>query len=151
MIAVVQRVVSASVTVGDATVGAIDSGLLALVAVETGDGAKEIDWMAQKLTGLRVFRREDKHFDLDVLQTGGGILLVSNFTVAADTRKGRRPSLDAAAPPAHASITFEKLVAAVRATGVCTQTGTFGGEMRVHLTNDGPATFIIRTESPVDR
>lgn len=148
MIAVVQRVTSASVTVGDRVVGRIEHGLCALVAIENGDGDKQIAWMAQKLAGLRVFRNGQKHFDIDIQQAGGAILLVSNFTVAAETRKGRRPSLDSAAAPDVADSLFQKLVDAVRATGIKTETGQFGGDMRVSLVNDGPATFILSTDRP---
>src|SRR5262245_54602810 len=117
MIAVVQRVSEASVAVDGKIVGEIGEGLCALVAVAAGDGDEQVAWMTQKLIGLRIFRNEDKHFDIDVQQIGGGILLVSNFTVAAETRKGRRPSLDGAASPAEAASTFAQLVDAVRATG----------------------------------
>lgn len=146
MIAIVQRVSEASVEVSGEVTGAIAQGLVALVAVEPGDKDDQVAWMAQKLVGMRIFRSEGKHFDLDVRQIGGGILLVSNFTVAAETRKGRRPSLDGAAEPAFAEAVFEKLVQAARATGVPVGTGKFGGDMRVSLVNDGPATFIVRTE-----
>lgn len=145
MIAVVQRVSVGTVEVGGAVVGAIGDGLTVLVAVQVGDAAEQVAWMAQKLVGLRVFRSNGKHFDLDVREIGGGILLVSNFTVAADARKGRRPSLDGAAAPAVAEAVFAQLVEAVRATGVPVQTGVFGGDMRVSLVNDGPATFILAT------
>lgn len=146
MIAVVQRVSNAAVVVENRTVGEIGLGLLVLAAVETGDGEEQIDWMTQKVLGLRIFRNEDKHFDLDVTQVGGAVLLVSNFTVSAETRKGRRPSLDAAASPAVAEAMFARLVSAFRATGIRTETGEFGGDMKVTLTNDGPATFIVRTD-----
>lgn len=146
MIAVVQRVSHAAVVVDGRTVGEIDHGLVVLAAVETGDGEEQITWMTQKVLGLRIFRNEGKHFDLDVTQIGGAVLLVSNFTVSAETRKGRRPSLDAAAPPAAAEATFARLVSAFRAAGIRTETGVFGGDMKVSLTNDGPATFIVRTD-----
>lgn len=148
MIAVVQRVTRARVDVDGTAAGIIDSGLLVLAAVENGDGDAQVDWMARKIVGLRVFRNGDKHFDLDVAQAGGAVLLVSNFTVAADTRKGRRPSLDAAADPDDAAILFDRLVRAVRELGVRVETGVFGGDMKVTLTNDGPATFILRSERP---
>ncbi|MDB5331953.1 MAG: D-tyrosyl-tRNA(Tyr) deacylase, partial [Phycisphaerales bacterium] len=99
MLSVIQRVLSATVRVDGETVGEIGPGLLALVAVTQSDGSEQVAWMARKLTGLRIFRNGDKHFDLDIGQSGGGILLVSNFTVSAATRQGRRPSFDAAADP----------------------------------------------------
>lgn len=148
MIAVVQRVTGARVDVDGTAAGIIDSGLLVLAAVENGDGDAQVDWLARKIVGLRVFRSGEKHFDLDVAQAGGAVLLVSNFTVAADTRKGRRPSLDAAAAPDDAAILFDRLVRAVRELGVRVETGVFGGDMKVTLTNDGPATFILRSERP---
>src|SRR3954463_15768402 len=99
MICVVQRVLEARVDVAGETVGAIGAGLLVLASVVTDDTPADAEWIAQKLVGLRIFRNGDKHFDQDVTQIGGSILLVSNFTVAADTRNGRRPSLIAAAKP----------------------------------------------------
>lgn len=143
MRAVVQRVSEARVTVADRTVGEIGGGLCALVAIERDDQPPDVDWMAAKLLGLRVFRHGEKHFDRSVVETGGAILLVSNFTVAADTRKGRRPSLDGAAAPERAKELFDLLVEAVRRGGIPIATGEFGGDMRVTLTNDGPATLIL--------
>ena len=99
--------------------------------------------MARKLVELRLFPGGDRNFDQDVKQIGGSILLVSNFTVAADARKGRRPSLDAAADPAVGRTRFDELVAAVSATGVAVQTGEFGAHMIVTLANDGPVTFLL--------
>lgn len=146
MIAVAQRVTEARVTVAGRVVGEIETGLLALVAVAREDTPADAEWMAQKLTTLRIFPKGDKHFDLSVTDVPGtGILLVSNFTVSADTRQGRRPSLSAAASPDVAVERFEALVAAVRATGARVATGEFGGDMRVALTNDGPATFIVNS------
>jgi len=145
MISVIQRVTEARVKVGDVVVGEIGAGLLALVSVVRDDDAKDVAWMAAKLSSLRIFRDAtgDKHFDRSVLDVGGGVLLVSNFTVAADTKRGRRPSFDAAAAPEAGKVLFDQLVDAVRATGVVVATGEFGGDMRVSLVNDGPATFIV--------
>ena len=148
MIAVVQRVTSGRVTVADRVVGEIGTGMVALVAVERDDGDDKIRWMAEKLVALRIFRSADgeKHFELDVKQVGGSILLVSNFTVAAATRKGRRPSLDGAAAPDIGRVIFDQLVAAVRTSGVPVATGEFGASMLVSIDNDGPATFIVGTD-----
>ena len=129
MIAVVQRVTQASVTVGDETVGQIGPGLVALVAVTKDDTDADLKWMSRKLTELRIFRNADKHFDLDVRAAGGSILLVSNFTVAGATRQGRRPSFDTAANPEKASADFATLVQLVRDTGVPVQTGRFRAEI----------------------
>jgi len=143
MIAIVQRVIEAKVIVGDETVGAIGRGVVGLVAVTKADGRAEAEWMAAKLVGLRIFRADGKHFEADVKQIGGGILLVSNFTVSAKTRKGRRPSLDAAAEPARADELFDYLLECMRKLNVPVATGRFGADMRVHLINEGPATFIV--------
>jgi D-tyrosyl-tRNA(Tyr) deacylase len=145
MIAVVQRVSEASVTVAGEIVGRIGPGLLALAAVHASDTERDLIWTANKLASLRVFRSEagDKHFDLDVRQANGSILLVSNFTVAAQTRQGRRPSFDQAAPPERGRELFDAFVAAVRAQGVPVETGRFGADMTVALVNDGPATFLL--------
>ena len=143
MIAVVQRVTEAQVVVEGEVVGRIDRGLVALVAVTKTDTTVEADWLASKLVALRVFRAGAKHFEADVTQVGGAILLVSNFTVSAKTKKGRRPGLDAAAEPAKAQALFDYLVGAVRKLNVSVATGRFGADMRVSLTNEGPATFIL--------
>ena len=143
MIAVLQRVTEAQVVVAGEVVGRIGPGLLALVAVHATDAGADVAWTAAKLVSLRIFRNADKHFDVDVRQAGGSVLLVSNFTVAAATRHGRRPSFDAAAPPEKGRELFDALVAAVREQGVPVQTGVFGADMAVSLVNDGPATFII--------
>ena len=153
MIAVVQRVIRASVTVESDLVGEIGPGLVVLAAVHRTDTDADVTWTANKLAGLRIFRSEGgiQHFDLDVRQAGGSALLVSNFTVAAATRHGRRPSFDAAAPPEAGRQHFDRLVEAVRALGVTVATGRFGAEMQVSLVNDGPVTVILdsRGTTPV--
>jgi D-aminoacyl-tRNA deacylase len=148
MIAVVQRVSVASVTVEGRVVGRIDAGLLALVAVHKTDSAADVTWTAKKLSTLRIFRGAGKHFELDVTQVDGSILLVSNFTVAAQTRQGRRPSFDEAADPETGRRLFDDLVQTVRATGVPVQTGEFGADMLVSLANDGPVTVIVDSRAP---
>ena len=147
MIAVVQRVTEARVTVGGTVVGKIGAGLLALVSVVREDEPKDVAWMTAKLTSLGIFRDPtgEKHFDLSVTDVGGSILVVSNFTVAADTKRGRRPSFDGAAAPETGRAMFDQLVESLRATGVPVATGEFGGDMRVSLINDGPATFIVNS------
>lgn len=147
MIAIVQRVTEARVTVDGNVVGEIGRGMVALAAVTKTDTPADADWMAQKLAGLRIFRAEGKHFEADVMQVGGGILLVSNFTVSAKTKRGRRPSLDAAAEPAKAQELFDYLVDALKKLNVPVATGQFGGDMRVSLVNEGPATFIVDSQA----
>ena len=143
MIAVVQRVTEAQVIVEGRVVGHIDGGLVALVAIHATDTPDDVTWMAGKLAGLRIFRNGDKHFDFDVKLAGGAVLLVSNFTVAAATRQGRRPSFDAAASPEKGRALFDALVEAVRAQGLAVETGVFGADMSVTIVNDGPVTVIV--------
>jgi len=143
MIAIIQRVTSAQVTVDGSIVGAIGAGLLALMAVHRDDRDEDVAWMASKITSLRIFRRGDKHFEIDVREAGGSVMLVSNFTVAGQTRRGRRPSFDQAAPSELGKTLFDKLVSAVAGMRIPVATGTFGADMHVSLVNDGPATFII--------
>ena len=148
MISVIQRVREAKVLVDSETVAAIAHGLLVLAAVEKDDTPDDVDWTANKLVALRIFPHADKSFDLDVKQSGGSILLVSNFTVAAETRRGRRPSLDNAAPPDKGRTLFDQLVTAVQNLGIPVATGQFGADMQVSLTNDGPVTFLVESPKP---
>lgn len=143
MKSVVQRVNSATLEVDDRVVVAIGSGLVVLAAVEEGDTDRDRDWMADKLANLRVFTDENGKMNLSVLDTAGEMLLVSNFTVAGDTRKGRRPSYTAAMSPPEAERAFDRLVEAVRALGVPVQTGLFGAHMHVAIQNDGPVALIL--------
>ena len=145
MLALIQRVTEASVRVDDAVVGRIGPGLLALVGVQPGDGDAQVARMAERLLGYRVFDDGAGRMNLGLGQTGGGLLLVSQFTLAADTRSGMRPSFTTAAPPADAERGFERLVAICREShppGV--ETGRFGAHMVVSLVNDGPVTFLLR-------
>lgn len=150
MIAVIQRVSRAAVRVEGQPISSIQRGLVVLVAIERGEGEAEARWMAAKLAGLRVFSDEAelKPYDRDVRQVQGSILLVSNFTVAAACEKGRRPSLDAAAPPQEAEPVFNRLAALLREEGASVQTGSFGAMMQVELLNEGPVTFVVRTPGP---
>ena len=145
MLALIQRVTSASVAVDGAVVGAIGPGLLALVAVEPGDTDALIRRMAERLLGYRVFEDAAGKMNRSLADTGGGLLLVSQFTLAADTKSGMRPSFSTAAPPVEAERGFDRLVAICRelhAPGV--ETGRFGAHMVVSLVNDGPVTFLLR-------
>ena len=143
MICVLQRVDAAAVRVDDEIVGAIDRGLLALIAVVSGDGDEDVAWMADRLTKLRVFADEEGRMNLSVEDIGGALLLVSQFTLAADTRRGRRPSFSGAAPPDAARQRFEELVGRLRQATVPVETGRFGAAMRIELVNDGPVTLIL--------
>ena len=145
MLALIQRVTSASVTVDDAVVGAIGPGLLALVAVEPGDAEPQFRRMAERLLGYRVFDDGNGKMNRSLTDTGGGLLLVSQFTLAADTASGMRPGFSTAAAPAEAEQVFGELVAACRLqlpSGV--ETGRFGAHMQVSLVNDGPVTFLLQ-------
>ena len=145
MRAVVQRVRSARVVVGDEVVGAVGQGLLVLLGVAPTDGAAEVQWLADKIVGLRIFRDAVDKMNLAVSDIGGGVLVVSQFTLYGDCRKGRRPSFVGAAPPEIAEPLYEAFVNAVRALGVPTATGRFGAMMQVELVNDGPVTLVIDT------
>ena len=145
MIALIQRVTRASVEVEGAIVGAIGPGLLALVAAEPGDGGERVRKMAERLLRYRVFADDAGKMNRSLRDTGGGLLLVSQFTLAADTRSGMRPSFTSAAPPAEAERLFNRLVAICRekhSSGV--EIGRFGAHMVVSLINDGPVTFLLR-------
>ena len=145
MLALIQRVTSASVTVDDAVVGAIGPGLLALVAVEPGDAEPQFRRMAERLLGYRVFDDGNGKMNRSLTDTGGGLLLVSQFTLAADTRSGMRPSFSAAAPPAEAERGFDRLLELCRHMHVPgVETGRFGAHMVISLVNDGPVTFLLR-------
>ena len=145
MIAVIQRVTEASVRVDDEIVGAIGPGLLALVAVEPGDDEPRIARMAERLLGYRVFADERGRMNRSVVEAGGGLLLVSQFTLAADTGSGMRPSFTTAAEPEQARRGFERLVALCRQGPVRVETGRFGAHMVVGLVNDGPVTFRLQS------
>ena len=145
MLSLIQRVTSATVTVEGEVVGTLDAGLLALVGVEPGDGEAQIARMAERLLGYRVFADEAGRMNRSLADTGGGLLLVSQFTLAADTRSGMRPSFTAAAPPAEAEQGFNRLVDICRQKHAGrVETGRFGAHMVISLVNDGPVTFLLR-------
>ena len=143
MRAVVQRVSSASVTVGGESVASIGAGLLVLAAVGDGDGDADADYLADKIANLRVFPDDAGRFDRSALDLGAPLLIVSQFTLYGDVRKGRRPSFTDAAPPGEAQERFAGLVERFRATGLPVQTGRFQEMMDVALVNDGPVTLIL--------
>lgn len=140
---VVQRVADAEVSVDGRTVGKIGPGMVVLAGVEVGDGQDQVEAAAAKLAGLRFFDDEQARMNLDVRQSGGAVLLVSQFTLAASTRKGRRPSFDRAASPEVAEPLLETLRLRLEAAGVPVECGRFGERMRVDLVNDGPVTFVL--------
>jgi D-tyrosyl-tRNA(Tyr) deacylase len=141
---VLQRVGEASVTVEGKRVSEIGPGLLLLVGVAAGDGEAQADWLAEKVAGLRVFNDEEEKMNLSVRDVGGEVLAVSQFTLLADTRKGKRPSFVRAAPPEVAEPLFDHFCERLRASGVGTvETGSFGAMMEVALVNDGPVTIVL--------
>lgn len=145
MIALIQRVLSARVDVDEETIGAIGPGLLALVAVQPDDGEAQAKRMLERLLGYRVFADDNGRMNRSLADTGGGLLLVSQFTLAADTRSGMRPSFTTAAPPEHGRRWFERLLELARAAHPGVETGCFGAHMVIHLVNDGPVTFRLDT------
>ena len=143
MRAVVQRVSAARVKVGERLVGAIRRGLLVLVGIATDDSLAEADWLLDKLVDLRIFENEVGKFDKSLRDVHGELLLVSQFTLLADTSKGRRPSFTAAARPEQAIPLYEHLLARARNHGITVASGAFGAHMQVELTNDGPVTILL--------
>jgi D-tyrosyl-tRNA(Tyr) deacylase len=141
-----QRVSKASVTVDDAVVGAINHGLVILVGVGHGDGDEQAAWLAKKVTGLRIFEDADGKFNLSILDVGGSALVVSQFTLFADARKGRRPAFIDAAPPEIAEPLVERFAEHLRARGIPVEMGGFGAHMLVEIHNDGPVTIWLERE-----
>jgi D-tyrosyl-tRNA(Tyr) deacylase len=148
VIALLQRVSSAGVVVDGVLVGAIDAGLMVLVCAERDDSEREADALLAKLLGYRVFSDEAGKMNRSVADVGGGLLLVPQFTLAADTRSGTRPSFTPAAPPEQGRRLFDHFVAAARQRHPAVATGVFGADMKVSLTNDGPVTFWLQVRPP---
>lgn len=148
MIALLQRVTEASVSVDGQRIAAIGRGVLALVAVERGDGEAEVERMAERLVRFRLFADGRGRMNLDLAAAGAELLLVPQFTLAADTDSGHRPSFSGSAPPEAARRLFEALAAAVAKRGQAAATGRFGATMQVALVNDGPVTFSLRVTPP---
>lgn len=140
---VLQRVTRASVTVGDAVVGSVGAGLLILVGVAEGDNEAQADALARKVAGLRIFADSDGRFNESVRDVGGSALVVSQFTLHADVRKGRRPSFVQAARPEVAEPLVDRFAETLRNQGIHVETGVFGAAMSVELVNDGPFTIVI--------
>jgi D-tyrosyl-tRNA(Tyr) deacylase len=143
MIGLIQRVRRAHVEVDGATVGAIDAGLLALVAVQPGDGEAQAQRLLERMLGYRIFADAEGRMNRSLVESGGGLLLVSQFTLAADTKKGMRPGFSTAADPAEAERWFNRLVELARRAHPRVEIGRFGAHMEVHLINDGPVTFWL--------
>jgi len=148
MRAVLQRVKRASVTVEGNITGAIEEGLLVLLGIEEADTLEDMSWLSSKLVNLRIFNDEQGVMNRSLLEVGGGLLLVSQFTLFAATKKGNRPSYSRAAPPAIAVPIYEKMIELLSAElGKPIQTGVFGADMKVELLNDGPVTIVIDTKN----
>ena len=143
MKALLQRVSGASVSVANEVVGRIGGGLVVFVGVADGDTEKDAQYLAQKTVSLRIFSDEEERFNLSALDIKGELLVVSQFTLLADTRKGRRPSFVEAAPPAQAEKLFEQFVEQVVASGLKVETGRFQQYMQVEINNDGPVTILL--------
>ena len=146
MRAIVQRVTRASVTVDGEVIGKIDQGFLVLVGVKCGDTEKNADFIIKKCCGLRVFEDADGKMNLSLSDIGGSLLIVPNFTLYADCKKGFRPGFSDAAPPEEAERLYNYVVEGCRQSGICVQTGSFGADMKVELLNDGPITLFIENE-----
>lgn len=151
MIGLLQRVTEARVVVAGETVGRIGRGLLVLIGVERGDGESQADRLLERLLGYRVFPDADGRMNLSVSDVGGGLLLVPQFTLPADTRKGMRPSFTPAAAPEEGERLFDHLAGRARARHPDVATGRFGADMQVSLTNDGPVTFWLQVGGERDR
>lgn len=143
MKAVIQRVTSASVTVEGKIAGQIGVGIMALLGVEKGDTEAQADWLAEKIANLRIFSDQDGKMNLSLHDIGGALLVVSQFTLAGNCAKGKRPSFDTAAPAAEGKRLYEYFVDVAKRTGLTVETGIFQADMQVALVNDGPVTFIL--------
>ena len=145
MRAVIQRVSGARVTVGRETVGSIGRGILLLLGIGKGDSEKDIKYIADKILNLRIFRDDNGKMNISLLDIKGQLLVVSQFTLYGDLRKGNRPGFDKAEKPAEALVLYEKFIEYCKEYGVDVQTGRFGAMMDVKINNDGPVTFIVES------
>lgn len=146
MRAVVQRVREARVEANGTVTGAIGVGLLVLLGVSRSDSKDDADYLAEKIAGLRIFPDEQDRMNRSIVEIGGAILVVSQFTLYGDCRRGRRPSFDEAAPPDEARSLYEYFVERLRASNLKTETGVFQASMLVHLVNDGPVTLLLESK-----
>lgn len=138
-----QRVSSASVTVSEVTVAEIGDGLLILLGIAEGDEQKDVEALVEKVCGLRIFKDGEHKMNHSIEDIGGAVLLISQFTLLADVRRGRRPSFVAAAPPAIAEPLIDSAIDLIRSRGIRIESGTFGADMKVALLNDGPVTIVL--------
>lgn len=143
MIALIQRVSNASVEVSSGIISSIGRGLLVFIGAEKGDSEKEIDYLAKKVSQLRIFEDRDGKINYSVKDIGGEILVVSQFTLMADCRKGNRPSFERAERPERAKVLYELLIEKLKHSGIPVKAGVFGASMKIHLINDGPVTIFI--------
>ena len=146
MRAVAQRVTQADVRVGERTVGSIGSGVVVLLGISPGDGDEEVEWAADKIANLRIFSDAEGKMNQSLLDVSGDVLLVSQFTLYGDARKGRRPSFVRAARGPEAKVLYLKVAKALADLGIRTETGSFGAMMSVSLTNDGPVTILLDSD-----
>lgn len=146
MRAVVQRVTHASVTIDGQVHGKIDNGLMILLGIREGDTEAEVDYLADKCMGQRIFSDENDKMNLSVRDVGGSLLIISQFTLYGDCKKGNRPSFTRAARPEAAIPLYERFIARCRDSGIKVETGEFGADMKVELLNDGPVTIVMDTE-----
>jgi D-aminoacyl-tRNA deacylase len=147
MKAVLQRVTSAHVDVAGATVGAVGTGLVILLGIARDDTRQDADYLADKIIHLRIFADEARRMNRSIMEVGGALLIVSQFTLYGDCKKGRRPSFDEAAPPEQARALYEYFVGHLKSSNIVVETGVFQAEMEVHLVNDGPVTFILESRT----
>ncbi len=150
MKALLQRVTQASVTISGEIVGSIGSGLVVLVGVANGDTFKDVQYLAEKTVNLRIFSDKEGKFNLSALDIHGELLIISQFTLLADSRKGRRPSFTDASPPIQAEELFSKFVDEVRGTGLKVETGRFQAHMLVEIHNDGPVTIMLDSKDKLN-
>jgi len=140
---VIQRVASASVSIGGCIVGQIGQGIMLLLGVEKGDNESKADWLAEKIINLRIFSDDDGKMNLSLKDIGGSLLVVSQFTLAGNCAKGKRPSFDTAAPADEGKRLYEYFISTARQSGLPVETGVFQADMQVLLINDGPVTFFL--------
>ena len=146
MIAVIQRCSRGKVTVSEKVVGEIDNGLVILLGVQKGDTEKDADFLVNKISGLRIFSDENDKMNLSIKDVDGSALVISQFTLCGDLKKGRRPSFVNAAPPEDGNRFYEYFMAELNQSGVQVQSGEFGAMMNVELVNDGPVTFVLNSK-----